>query len=159
VLYEFKETIQDSAGAGKYRGGLGARWRIRNISDVPIIYSGQAGRLNFPAKGLLGGGDGRPNRLYLNEELQARGWGRWELKPGDAFTKESPGGGGLHSPLLRDPLKVLEDALEGHVSEKHAREVYGVIIDNGAIRGITQARESLPQTARTETDKSSGPCD
>jgi N-methylhydantoinase B len=140
VIFERKEIILDSAGPGKYRGGLGSRWTIKNIGRQPVLFGTFVGRLNYPAKGLLGGGDGCPNRLYLNDEQVTRGWGIWELQSGDSFTKELPGGGGLHSPLLRDPGLVLEDVLEGYVSAERAREDYGVIIENGTIVGYTTAR-------------------
>jgi N-methylhydantoinase B len=86
--------------------------------------------------GLLGGGAGRPNRLYLNEALQERNWGSWSLQPGDSFTKESAGGGGLHSPLLRDPASVREDLLEGYITDEAACADYGVTIsENGEAVG------------------------
>jgi N-methylhydantoinase B/oxoprolinase/acetone carboxylase alpha subunit len=116
-------------------------WTIKNIGMQAITFSGQAGRLKHPARGLLGGLDGRPNHLFFNGRPEPRGWGRWELQPGDTFTRESAGGGGLHSPLRRDPLRVLEDVLEGYVSKREARQTYGVIIANGRVRGLTAARK------------------
>ena len=38
-------------------------------------------------------------------------------------------GGGYGDPLERDPLLVLEDVIDGVVSEQAAREVYGVVLD------------------------------
>jgi N-methylhydantoinase B/oxoprolinase/acetone carboxylase alpha subunit len=38
-------------------------------------------------------------------------------------------GGGYGDPLERDPQSVLEDVIEGLVSEGAAREVYGVVLD------------------------------
>jgi N-methylhydantoinase B len=140
VVFECRELIPDSAGAGRYRGGLGARWTIRNRGSDPLVYSGQVGRLRHPALGILGGDAGSPNRLFVNGEPEERGWGRWELAPGDAYTKEVSGGGGLGSPLLREQEAVLEDVLEGFVSADRARDVYGIVIEDGSIRGFTPAR-------------------
>lgn len=147
IIFERKEVIPDSAGPGKFRGGLAGRWRIKNIGKQPITFSGQAGRLKHPARGYLGGLNGEPNHLFFNDNPEPRGWGRWELQPGDSFTRESAGGGGLHSPLLRDPEQVLEDVLEGYVSAHEAERRYGVIIVNGQIRGSTAARKALAQQA------------
>jgi len=38
-------------------------------------------------------------------------------------------GGGYGDPLERDPQLVLEDVIEGLVSEQAAREIYGVVLD------------------------------
>jgi len=143
VLFEEKTLIADSAGPGKYRGGLGTRWTIRNIGSDPIMYTGQVGRMNYPALGLLGGSSGRPNRLFLNDQPEGRGWGRWYLQPGERLTKESAGGGGLHHPYSREKESVLMDVLEGYVSVESAREQYGVVIEDGQIHGITPGRQSL----------------
>jgi N-methylhydantoinase B len=143
ILFERRELIMDSAGAGTHRGGLASAWTIRNVGSDSITYTGQVGRINYPALGLLGGEDGRPNRLYYNGEPEERGWGRWELRPGESFRKEGAGGGGLGSPLLRDPAKVLEDVLEGSVSQDEARETYGVLIQSDRVVGATTQRQRL----------------
>lgn len=143
ILFEEKAIIQDSGGIGAFRGGLGSRWTLVNIGTSTLLYSGMAGRLNHPAEGLLGGGPGHPNRLFVNGQREKRGWGRWALEPGDSFTKESPGGGGLGNPLFRSPDLVVEDVLEGYVSSERAVADYGVIVENGQLRGFSEARRSL----------------
>jgi len=144
VLFERKEIIGDSAGPGRQRGGLGGRWTIRNIGSAPVVYSGQIGRIKYPALGLRGGRPGQPNRLYLNGQLQERNWGSWILQPGDTFTKESSGGGGLHSPFSRDPARILDDTLEGYVSGDSAERDYGVTVRDGVI--VELAKERTFQT-------------
>jgi N-methylhydantoinase B/oxoprolinase/acetone carboxylase alpha subunit len=119
---------------------LGSRYTIQNIGQTPLTYSVQVGRLRHPPLGLLGGSPGSPNRLFFNGSPEGRGWGRWELQPGDRFTRESSGGGGLYSPLLREPHRVLDDVSEGYVSKRNAEEVYGLIIEGSAIQGQTEAR-------------------
>jgi N-methylhydantoinase B len=44
-----------------------------------------------------------------------------------------PCGGGSGDPRERDPQDVLEDVLDGLVSERTAREAYGVAIAGGVI--------------------------
>jgi len=51
------------------------------------------------------------------------------LHPGEVFSLETPGGGGLGNPLERDPQKVLNDVRNGYVTQKKARDVYRVAID------------------------------
>jgi N-methylhydantoinase B len=51
------------------------------------------------------------------------------LKYGDVFRLEVPGGGGWGDPLARDPASVLRDARNGLVSLAAARVDYGVVID------------------------------
>lgn len=147
VIFERKEVICDSAGPGEFRGGLAGHWTIRNIGTQPITFSGQVGRLKHPARGLLGGLNGRPNHLFFNGRPEPRGWGRWELQPGDTFTRESAGGGGLHPPFRRDPQRVLDDVLEGYVSKREARRTYGVIITDGRVSGLTAARKAAGNKA------------
>ena len=52
------------------------------------------------------------------------------LHPGEVFSLDTPGGGGLGNPLERDPERVLNDVRNGYVTQKRAREVYRVAIDS-----------------------------
>jgi N-methylhydantoinase B len=146
ILFEEKAVVTDSAGPGKYRGGLGTRWTIRNLDKGPIMYNGLVGRLNYPALGLLGGEHGSLSRLFVNGQPEQRNWGRWYLQPGDRLTKESPGGGGLRHAFLRDEDAVMADVLEGYVSVQRALDDYGVIIVDGQIQGITPARKEFRES-------------
>jgi N-methylhydantoinase B len=51
------------------------------------------------------------------------------LHPGDVFSLETPGGGGLGDPLQRDPQRVLHDVRNGYVTLNRARQIYRVAID------------------------------
>lgn len=53
------------------------------------------------------------------------------LTRGDIFVAQSGAGGGIGDPLLREPELVAGDLVAGYVTEQHARELYGVIIDAG----------------------------
>jgi N-methylhydantoinase B len=53
--------------------------------------------------------------------------------PGESFTMETQGGGGWGRPEERDPEAVLEDVRDGKVTAEHAREAYGVVVDDGEI--------------------------
>ena len=146
VLFERKELICDSAGPGRHRGGLGVRWTVRNIDSKPMRYSAMTARINHPAEGLLGGLPGRRNRLFIKDEEVDRGWGRWELEPGQTVTKESAGGGGLGSPLSREVGLVIADVRDGLVSEAQAEATYGLKIRDGALVAESPARTEVGAT-------------
>jgi N-methylhydantoinase B len=54
-----------------------------------------------------------------------------EQHPGDVFEHTWSGGGGFGDPIDRDPGLVYADVQTGAVSERAAREIYGVAL-NGA---------------------------
>ena len=75
------------------------------------------------------------------------------LQSGDAYIKQSGGGGGFGSPLDRDAAKVAWDVSEGYVSRQSAEDQYGVVfrgdsleVDEMATRARREAmrRQSLP---------------
>ena len=49
------------------------------------------------------------------------------------------GGGGYGSPLQRDPAAVAADVREGKVSAERAREIYGVVIEDGMVNAAATA--------------------
>ncbi len=51
------------------------------------------------------------------------------FRKGDVVYMKMASGGGYGDPLERDPQLVLEDVIDGLVSEQAAREVYGVVLD------------------------------
>ena len=76
VLYEARELIPDSGGAGEFRGGLGQELILKAYGGrvkegEPLVLSGSAGRVRFPPRGLLGGADGSNGAIKVNGELIA----------------------------------------------------------------------------------------
>jgi N-methylhydantoinase B len=143
------ELIQDSCGAGKFRGGLGVRRDYEMLSSAHItacydrhVYS--------PPWGVLGGGDASTNYLVINSK---RGTSEehtkitdYPLDRGDVISFRTGGGGGYGNPLERNPDDVLRDVLLGYISEAKARHDYGLVIDkNGTIvqEETRQLRESM----------------
>jgi 5-oxoprolinase (ATP-hydrolysing) len=85
-----------SGGQGEYRGGDGARRRIRFLRPMQAIIV--ASRREVPPHGLHGGADGAPGRQWV-ERVDGRidpmgGRDRAELAAGDVLGLETPGGGG-----------------------------------------------------------------
>jgi N-methylhydantoinase B len=125
------ELVENSEGAGKYRGGLGMR-RDYLFSDHEPSFTILADRDRWGPWGLFGGLPGLKASYLLNPDGEAVGLGSKvtvELKPGDVVSYRTCGGGGYGPPEERDPELVLRDVREGKVSLERAREIYFVEID------------------------------
>ena len=133
-LTEFNEFTADSCGAGQFRGGSGAKYRIRFYDGVEtnLVMFGD-GRIN-PPYGLFGGKPGACNMAYINEglpkEQRLPAKGAVTLADGGTFTSYPSGGGGWGDPKKREIEAVRMDVKNGYVSREAAREVYGVELDD-----------------------------
>ncbi len=89
-----------SGGAGAQTGGDGSIRRIRFGEPMTTVVV--ASRRAVPPFGLRGGADGAPGRQWVERADGSRqemtGTDRAELRPGDAFVIETPGGGGYGAP-------------------------------------------------------------
>lgn len=125
------ELIQDSGGCGKYRGGLGIRREYLNLKEAR--FSIRSTKHDIPPLGIEGGRPGRPGDIIINpdtereERLPAR-YSDYQLREGDIFRLDTPGGGGYGNPFERDIQSVVDDVNEGYVSPERANECYGVIV-------------------------------
>jgi N-methylhydantoinase B len=126
------ELIQDSGGAGEFRGGLGIRREYLNLADAR--FSIRSMKHVIPPNGCAGGATGRPGDIWINPDtaeakrLPTR-YADYPLKSGDVFRLDTPGGGGHGDPLARDPQCVLADVHEGVVSPEAAEREYGVVLE------------------------------
>jgi N-methylhydantoinase B len=124
--YEF---IPDSGGPGKYRGALGLRRDIRLLQDE-ITWARYGDRQRFAPFGLFGGKPGAPGKFILNPgtpgERVMKSKGLDTLQAGDVVSLRLPGAGGYGDPSERDPNLVLKDVRDGKVTQKKARDDYGV---------------------------------
>ncbi len=142
IEYESFDLRQDSAGAGKFRGGLGANFKVRYLCEGELNMETSRTRKGSP--GVNGGGHSavqRSSHLYPDGSRKVIGGlspnGDWTspLLSGHAFNYdeqflfESTGGGGWGRPFERPVAKVLDDVLDEYVSIDAAREHYGVVID------------------------------
>jgi N-methylhydantoinase B/oxoprolinase/acetone carboxylase alpha subunit len=98
-------------------------------TDKPVLHSCMYDRTRFPARGFLGGQDGAVGELFLSDGTDPHPKSKYLIRPGQQLTLRLPGGGGFHSPLSRDPARVLSDVRQGYVSLEKARDLYGVVID------------------------------
>lgn len=126
------ELIQDSGGAGKFRGGLGVSKEYTPIGhDAKLTATFDRSKYS-PAWGLFGGQDGKPNQIIiLRKDGSRETYGKvtdLTVKEGDIIILQGGGGGGYGDPLERDPERVREDVENEKVSVERARESYGVIL-------------------------------
>jgi N-methylhydantoinase B len=139
--------VQDSGGAGRWRGGLATQMAFRVFAPDSRITARNRDRGFFRPWGVLGGkaaglsdmlvNPGAPNERRLNNVDTA------VLDPGDVLEIRSAGGGGRGEPFEREPERVLQDVVQGFVSVESAEADYGVVIHNGALDiPATEARRS-----------------
>jgi 5-oxoprolinase (ATP-hydrolysing) len=141
LVVEGKELIPDSGGAGRHRGGLGQRVRIRKLADdgvSALVDLHPHGMLVAPA-GLFGGRAGARARAYVTDGTHVVEGGATvslaELQhPGQRATIEIAGGSGYGDPRERSLEQVQADLDEGYVTPQGAAD-YGVTIaTNGRAR-------------------------
>jgi N-methylhydantoinase B len=124
ILIERKELIPDSGGAGEFRGGLGQRYAMRNISSNLMNIYLASERVNNPCFGVVGGKAGRPGKV-LRDGNAIFPKGRIPLEPGARVTIELPGGGGWGDPARRSQTRIAEDLRLGLVTPEGAKDDYG----------------------------------
>lgn len=131
------ELIRDGGGPGAFRGGLPVRRDTRILAPGTTV-STTGDRQRSGAPGIDGGHSGTPGAFILNpgidvERIIPAVSASFALEPGDVFSVRTPGGGGFGDPLNREPDEVLQDLLEGRISERSASEDYGIIVRDGQL--------------------------
>jgi N-methylhydantoinase B len=133
VVVEERALRPDSGGAGRFRGGLGVRTRIRTLADGRVnVADGAGGRISCPPWGLLGGGSGSVAATLVKAPGDAEFHAATNVPPmwpaGTEVLYMTAGGGGWGDPLEREPSRVLHDVQEGYVSAEQALKLYGVVL-------------------------------
>jgi N-methylhydantoinase B len=143
------ETITDSGGAGKHRGGNGLSVAYRFLNDGNIAIHDERW-LTYPW-GVNGGTPGQRSTKILKradgtQQILPAKCDGVEVKTGDLLYFNTWGGGGWGDPFLRDCVSVLDDVNRGLVSIEGAKR-YGVVIVDGAVdqKQTTALRASLSE--------------
>ncbi|MFI7461806.1 hydantoinase B/oxoprolinase family protein [Nonomuraea sp. NPDC049646] len=128
LIVESVETIADSGGPGRFRGGLGSRTVYRFLADCHVTTRGD--RLRLPPPGRDGGLPGRVGGFHKRHpdgrvERLASKVNNVRFAAGEAFVVETTGGGGLGPPSERDPAAILADLESGHITPEGAEKDYG----------------------------------
>ena len=129
---------EESAGAGRYRGGFGAIMETEFLKgEGKASVLGDRGA--FGPRGLYGGKDGEPCKIefILDNQAYSPPHGLKDsgiiLKPGDLIRLHTPGGGGYGDPLERNPFLVADDVRRQYISLETARDVYGVLFQENMV--------------------------
>ena len=155
ILYTFHRFQKDSAGPGRFRGGMTAEYGItahgaKDDRVNLVLYCtgteftrclGFNGGLpgNNTDFALVQGQDvyetlnheGFPrDRETLDGQRTPVAWGMYELKTGEMLHGCFGGGGGYGDPLERDPERVRVDVMDGLVSREWAERAYGVALSD-----------------------------
>ncbi|KAE8765743.1 hydantoinase B/oxoprolinase family protein [Georgenia thermotolerans] len=154
LVYLYRRLAQDTGGAGRHRGGMGAEVALTiSVPEAEALVMTHGAEVPNSA-GLSGGLPGglihqsfaRAIMRDATESARTAALlrGRTDTdprftnlgpKPGafpitgqDVFAVTWQGGGGIGDPLDRDPAAVLADVRRGVVSTQAARETYGVAL-------------------------------
>jgi N-methylhydantoinase B len=139
------EVNADSGGAGRYRGGCGARrvWRLLEDADATVALCME--RMTSPPFGLLGGAAGAAAVVKLTtpdgvtRALPSKG--AFGAPPGSVIDMVTPGSGGFGPVARRDRAAIGRDLLDGYVSAAAAQRDYG-IADPQALRKTAAAEDA-----------------
>ncbi len=148
LLVERLALATDSGGPGRRRGGLGYLKEIRVLRDGYFLSI--ADRSILACWGVAGGKAGAPFRVTVdpggpNERVLPGLVDDEPLGAGTLVRIETTGGGGWGDPLEREPELVALDLMQGKVSERSAREDYGVVlmVDADDVRVDVEATVAL----------------
>lgn len=127
---ETYETIADSGGPGRHRGGNGLRIAYRFLEPGEVSLHDDRW-LTYPW-GVNGGLPGARSRKLLlradgTEETLPSKVDRVKVEIGDLLLADTWGGGGCGDPLQRETHRVQFDVVAGLVTREGARR-YGVVI-------------------------------
>lgn len=152
IFWERWEWAKDSAGPGRWRGGLGVHNQWVSISDSePVFLHYAADPYDYvPAPAIDGGKLPPANRkeLYFaggrkvtNEEI--RNQKAFVLSRGDRVKDFVQGGCGVGNPWERDIEAVVKDVRDEVVSIESAKNDYGVVIKAGTLEVDMDETERL----------------
>jgi N-methylhydantoinase B len=129
LIVESVETIPDSGGAGRWRGGLGSRTVFRFLADAHVTTRGD--RLRNAPPGRSGGLPGRLGGFFKRhadgtvERLDSK-VNNVPFSTGEALIIETTGGGGIGFPTDRPTEEILLDLNSNKTTPATARTIYGL---------------------------------
>ena len=138
VVVESYRPIRDSGGSGLHRGGAGVEKVYRLLE--PGTVSIHDDRETVPPWGVNGGLAGGTSSKWIIrdgsealERIPSKIDGL-QVHPGDRIVYRTAGSGGWGDPLKREPALVLRDIRHDLLSEKKARDDYGLVMsDDGDV--------------------------
>jgi N-methylhydantoinase B len=139
LLIERCEVRVDSCGGGVSRGGYGMRRDVRLMSDAGIL-SISSNKNVLPPFGVKAGLSGASNDFFVIRDgveiAPSENPGKvsgFPLRRNDVVSIRTSGGGGWGDALDRGPQRVLADVVDGYLTEKSARLMFGVVVKRGKL--------------------------
>ena len=129
LVVESYSLVEDTGGAGRYRGGLALRRVVRPLGHV-AVFSGHGERFRHAPWGIFGGAEGARGRFVLRkgdgaeQELNPKPLGV-AFGPGDRIVMQTPGAGGYGPPADRDADAIAGDRRSGKFSAAYLARHYG----------------------------------
>jgi N-methylhydantoinase B len=133
ILTTEHELLPDSAGPGRFRGGVGVTKGAILTEAEKTVMSYLCDRERSVLWGIHGGLPSNPlgvtlHRVTGERQMLGAAFAHVPLRSGDMFSRPSAGGGGFGDPLERETWRVLDDVIDGYVSIERAARDYGVVI-------------------------------
>lgn len=129
--------VTDTAGAGRFRGGMAIERQYRMLAAAGGLLQLRSDRSEHAPWGLEGGGPGATSSNVLLDvdgtERELPNKVTMDLAAGQGIRHRMAGAGGYGDPLTRDPARVLDDVLDERISVAYARERHGVVIRDGSV--------------------------
>jgi N-methylhydantoinase B len=126
VIIWRKELRPDSGGSGKQRGGLGQYMEVGAREGHEFDIQAMFDRVNHPAQGRRGGGDGAPTTIAQDDGTAMNGKGKQFVGHGRKVMMAFPGGAGYGDPKDRSVDLVKRDLARGYISADVAASDYGL---------------------------------
>lgn len=116
IVFWRKEIRENSGGVGRQRGGLGQIIEVGPVDGYVFEFSSMFDRVENPAQGRNGGGDGAAGAVYLDDGSPFPTKGKATVPANRRLILELPGGGGFGDPSERDPAASANDLQQGYVT-------------------------------------------
>ncbi len=123
-----KELRAGSAGAGRYRGGLGQTVEVGTIDGAPFAFFAMFDRVKSKPRGRRGGADGTSGRVETANGAKFRAMGLQTVPADERLSLSLPGGAGWGDPLERPPERVAADVADGLIEHEAAERDYAVVL-------------------------------
>ncbi len=138
--------VEDSGGAGRYRGGLGLRRVIRPVGHT-CVFNGAGERFSHEPWGVFGGRPGRSGKFVRRDKdgkdhLLAIKPSAIAVRPDETLLIETAGSGGYGPPAERSAELVAADRAGGKFTKAYMDRYYGTA------NPAENSRCSSPSTSR-----------
>ncbi len=125
VMVECYELVQNSGGAGEFRGGMTMRRRIRVLDHTATANVGGSNNV-IPPWGLAGGEPGLTCRVERGEGVAPLVRRNGMVAASQTIATIGAADGGYGDPKKRDRGAVRRDLREGRISAEAAAAIYGL---------------------------------